>query len=412
MAGALALASVVALGGGVAAAQEDGAIEVTGELTVVVGSVDSEVKSDADAVIRAKGSRILENGIEVGAAASLRADAQAPSDSFAGGRYSSILAGGDRGVGPDGGDVFLEGAYLFARGSFGSIHVGRDSGIASQLAVTSPTIFRAIGVNDWRTDLTGLNDVHTINDFSGQSTKFTYMPPSGLFGGVIGQVQLGLSYTPELSTCGDDGCAPEDGFAEGIDLSVLGADQRWQDVVETALYYSNGISVGEEPLRFGLSASYVRAEEDNDLPGAGLVVPLLGDYSSYALGLNVAYGNLTVGGSVKSTNAGLAEARDEDYLAFDAGLTFEAGEWNFMLGYGAADTDRDAALLIGPTVPNFGQVDRFDRETQTAQAGISYVFDHGVTLGAAAQFVDSEKAAVLGGPEEAAAVMFESSIKF
>ena len=399
---------------GIAAlAQDPDPIEVTGSMSVVVGSVDGDLEADADARLQATGSTVLDSGLELGAVASVRADGDAVSGQFGGGRYSSLLAGGTRGDGGDSGDVFLEGAYLFARGGFGSLHIGRDQGVASRLAVTSPTIFRSIGVNDWQTDLTGLNDVHTVNDFSGQATKFTYMPPGGLFGGAIGQLQLGLSYAPSLGECGEGRCSPVAGFLVDSSGSLVAPEQSWRDVLETAVYYENGLDLGQEPLTIGFSASYVRADEDGPSPETvDALGPLFGDYRSYAVGLNLAIGNFTLGGSVKSTNTGLNEDRDEDYLAFDAGVTYAAGEWNFMLGYGAADAARDASLLVNPNTDVPFLANGLDRETQTAQAGISYVFDHGVTLGAAAQFVDSEKGDVLGGPEEAAAIVFESSIKF
>lgn len=393
-------------------AQDPKPIDITGKIVMVPGIVDGNTEFDADAELRAKASTVLENGIELGGGASVRADADDPSERYAGGRYSSPLSGGDRGVGDDAADIYLEGVYLFARGGFGSVHVGRDAGVASRLAVTSPTIFESIGVNDWRSDLTGLNDVHTVNDFSGMSPKVTYMPPAGLLGGIVGQVQLGLSYAPELEACGDDGCAPVAGFAYGDNSAQVAAGQSWQDVVETAVYYQNGFDVGEDPLRIGVSASYMRARDNNASTVLSEVLqPLFDDYKAYAFGLNLAYRNVTVGGSVKSTNTGLDKDRDEDYLAFDAGITFEAGEWNFMVGYGAADAERDASLLLNPTLDSPLPL-RLDRQTQTAQAGISYVFDHGVTLGAAAQFVDSEKDVAVGGPEEAAVIVLESSFKF
>ena len=91
---------------GVAAAQDE-PIEVSGEFSVVTGIVDGDVVSDADAELTVTATHVLENGVELGASGSVRADADQPSTFFAGGRYSSLLSGGDRGVGPDGGDVFL-----------------------------------------------------------------------------------------------------------------------------------------------------------------------------------------------------------------------------------------------------------------------------------------------------------------
>ncbi|WOI53222.1 porin [Parvularcula sp. LCG005] len=407
-----ATATFALFAGDGAFAQEPDPIEVKGELTIVTGLVDGELKSDANARLSATSSTVLQNGIELGGSATVRANGNEPAHRYAGGRYSSLLSGGTRGLGSDDGDVFLEGAYLFAKGGFGSVNIGHDAGVASRLAVTSPSIFRSIGVNDWQTDLTGLNDVHTVNDFSGQSAKISYMPPPGLLGGLIGQFQLGLSYAPEIGDCSADGCAPVSGFVVGPNGDLVSVEQSWQDVLETAVYYQNGIDIGKSPLTVGLSASYVHAEDGGDQTVDEALQPLFGDYRSYAVGMNVAYGNLTVGGSLKSSNAGLNQDRDEDYLAFDAGVTYETGEWNFMLGYGAAEAERDAALLVGPVLNGTLVPLGLDRQTQTAQAGISYVFDRGVTLGAAAQYVDSDKADALGGPEKAGAIVFESSIKF
>lgn len=414
--GAVSLLALCCVASGTATAQDSG-LDLSGEGSAAAGLIDGHVRGDADALIRAEGTTILSSGLELGIGTALRLDGQQPHQTFAGGRYSSLLSGGTRGLGPRDGDLFVEGAYLFARGGLGSLYLGRDDGIASRLAVTSPSIFRSVRVSDWRTDLTGLNDVHTVNDFSGTATKVTYMPPTGLFGGVVGQFELGLSYAPRLSECGTDNCAPEDGFVVALTpdgaAAAVPTGQAWRDVVEAALYYQNDIKVDGEPLALGLGASYVSAREDGAPLAVGATPAFaLDDYRAYAFGLNLNYGPLTIGGSVKSTNAGLATGdQAEDYLAFDAGVTYETGDWNFMLGFGAADAERDAGLLVAPRTP---QVLPFalDRRTQTAQAGVSKALGQGVRLGVAAQFVDSDKPDPLGGDEDAAAIVLESSIQF
>lgn len=406
-------ALALALSAAPALAQDEDGLRLSGEVSAVAGLAEGDGAADADALVRAEGAHVLASGLELGAGAALRADGQRPYRTWTGGRYSSLLAGGTRGVGPADADLFLEGAYLFARGGLGSVYLGRDEGAAQRLAVTSPSIFRSVRVGDWRTDVTGLNDVHVVNDFSGTATKVTYMPPAGLFGGAIGQLRLGVSYAPSLGSCAGD-CAPQDGFllATGEDGEArLFADQAWRDVVEAALYYQKGIGLAGDDLRLGLGASYVHAAED-ERPASPLGVPglALDDYRAVAVGMNLAYGGLTVGGSVKSTNAGLAE-HGQDYLAFDAGLTYEAGDWSFMLGYGAAEAGRDAGLLVGPAAA--GPVPyALDRRTQTAQAGVSKALGQGVTLGVAAQFVDADKPDPLGGAKDAAAIVLESSIRF
>lgn len=374
-------------------------VEVDGQASAVAAVTDDgDVKGDGDLDIRVIGSTILPNGLEVGAGVSARVDGDQPGHMWGAGRYSGALIGGPRGVGPLNSDAYLQSAYAYVRGGFGEIAAGRESGVARTLAITSPTIFTAVGVNDWRTDVTGLNDVHTVNDFSGYSTKFSYMPPANFLGGVLGGLQLGVSYTPSLKECGAAACAPSGGFA---DSSTPGLPQEiaWRDVVEAALYYQKELRLGGgEGIKIGLGASYVTANEQPDLVGS-----VLGGYDSYSVGLNLAYRGFTLGGSVKSTNAGFAEFDRDGYLAFDAGLTYEAGQWGFMVGYGSSDAGRDASNPLNPA---------FFRQTQAAQAGVTYLIGRGITIGAAAQYVTSDKPDAIGGNEDAAALIFESSIKF
>lgn len=377
-------------------------VDVSGEASVVAGVSDGKEAADADAEVRVKGSTVLDNGVEVGAVVEGRLDGQQPSQMYGGGRYSSLLIGGPRGVWPMSSDAFVQGAYAYARGGFGQVIVGRDHGVARTLAVTSPTIFRAINVNDWRTDLSGLNDVHTVNDFSGYSTKFTYMAPANMMGGVLGGLQIGVSYAPSLKNCGDRLCAPETGFILAPDGTLLNETAHWENVVEGALYYQKGVKVGEDRLLVGVGASVVTANED-----VQALSSLYGDYEAYSLGLNLGYRGITIGGSVKTTNAGLADLDEDGYLAFDAGVTFRTGEdrgdWGFMLGYGQAEASPIGANPAEPIL---------FRDTQTAQAGVTYFINRGITIGAAAQYVESKKPAAAGGQEEAASVVIESSIKF
>ncbi|MEX0645885.1 MAG: porin [Parvularculaceae bacterium] len=394
--------SASALAGGAAEAADAVKVEASGEASVVAGAVDGDAKADGDAEIEVKGSTVLDSGLEVGAIVKARIDGQQPYQLYGGGRYSSLLIGGPRGVAPMDADAYIEGASAYARGGFGHLIVGRDQGVARTLAVTSPTIFRAINVNDWRTDLSGLNDVHTVNDFSGYATKITYMPPANFLGGFFGGLQLGISYSPSLRNCGERLCAPEAGFVIAPDGTMLIETSHWEDVVEGALYYQKGVKLGDDRLLLGVGASVVTAQED-----ARALSQLFGDYEAYSVGLNLGFRGITLGGSVKSTNAGLANLDEEGYLAFDAGVTFrtgeEKGDWGFMLGYGQSEAN---AIGVNPADPILF------RDTQTAQAGVTYFVGRGITIGAAAQFVESTKPASAGGQEEAATVVIESSIKF
>ncbi|MEZ5892698.1 MAG: porin [Parvularculaceae bacterium] len=399
--GVIAAGAVSALALSPAFAADPVKFEVDGEVSVAAGLVDGDAKADADAEIRIKGSTVLENGLELGAVVEGRVDGQQPNQFYAGGRYSSMLIGGPRGVGPMASDAYVQGAYGYVRGAFGQLIVGRDNGVGRTFAVTAPTIFRAANVNDWRTDLSGLNDVHTVNDFSGYSTKFTYLPPANFLGGALGGLQLGVSYSPALAHCGKDLCAPEDRLLIAPNGQLLTEASRWEDVVEAAAYYQKQLG-GRDGVLIGVGASYVTASED-----ARSLSPLFDDYRAYAVGLNLGFRGLTVGGSVKTTNSGLADTDKDGYLAFDAGITFKTGEdkgdWGLMLGYGQSDAE-----VVGPVATQ----PLIFRDTQTAQAGVTYFIGRGITIGAAAQYVESTKPASAGGQEEAATVVIESSIKF
>ena len=379
-------------------------IEVSGFASSVGGVSDGDLAGDIDADVEVKGSTLLDNGIEVGAVVEGRLDGQQPSSLFAGGRYSSLLIGGPRGVAPVSSDAFVQGAYAYARGSFGHVIIGRDHGVARTLAVTSPTIFQSFNVNDWRTDLSGLNDVHTVNDFTGNASKLSYLPPANFLGGVIGGLQLGVSYSPTLNNCGERLCSPEAGIDVSPDGTLLTESSNWEDAVEAALYYQTGINLGgSQRLQLGLGASYVTADED-----AKAELDIFDDYEAYSVGLNLAYRGITVGGSIKTTNAGLAATTEEDgYLAFDAGVTYRTGEESgdvaLMLGYGQSEANLVGVNPLNPTL---------FRDTETAQVGFSYVLSRGISVGAAAQYVESRSPLDVGGNEEATTVVIESSIKF
>ena len=245
--------------------------------------------------------------------------------------------------------------------------------------------------------------MHTVNDFTGYATKVSYFPPANFLGGVLGGFQFGVSYSPRLSSCKDDLCAPQDGLLFTPEGVLLSEASTWDNALEVALYYQKDIKVTDfDGLRVGLGASYVTADE-NTLVSS----PVFGDYNAVSLGLNLGYRGITIGGSLKTTNSGLSIGDDDNYLAFDAGVTFqtgqEGGDWGVMLGYGRSEAD-----LIGPNL----LTQSLFQDTQTAQAGITYFVAPGITIGAAAQFVESKRPEAAGGQEETTSVVIESSIKF
>ncbi|MBY0423566.1 MAG: hypothetical protein K2Q06_14765, partial [Parvularculaceae bacterium] len=183
---------------------------------------------------------------------------------------------------------------------------------------------------------------------------------------------------------------------------LLNEASRWQDAVEGAFFLQKQLGAGRDALLVGVGGSVVSAQQD-----ARVAAPVFADYRAYSVGLNLGYRGITLGGSVKTTNAGLAALDGDGYFAFDAGVTYKTGEnkgdWGFMLGYGQSDATVAGAAPTDPLI---------FRDTHTAQAGVSFVPKRGITIGAAAQYVESKKPATTGGQKEAGAVVLEASIKF
>ena len=387
-----------------AAAADPVEFDVDGKASLVAGVSGGDAAGDIDAELRVTGSTVFASGLEVGAVLETRLDGQQPGRIYGGGRYSSFLIGGGRGLGPNNNsDLFLQGAYAYARGAFGEFIVGKDHGVARTLAVKSPTIFQSFNVNDWRTDLSELNDVHTVNDVSGNATKISYLPPANFLGGPLGSLRFGVSYSPQLSNCSENNCTPEERLLISPEAMLRNELSSWDDAIEAALYYQKGLRVSaKDELLIGFGASYVSADENSLEP-----TPVFGDYEAMSLGLNLGYRGITIGGSVKTTNAGLSEGENDNYLAFDAGVTYrtgeDAGDWGIMLGYGRSEAD-----IIGPNLVN----PSLFQDTQTAQAGVTYHVAPGITVGAAAQFTESRNSIAGSGDEEAATVVIESSIRF
>jgi hypothetical protein len=302
-----------------------------------------------------------------------------------GGPYPSILVESNRTSAPPLLERRPEQATLSARSAAGDV-------VVSRTPIAAPD-FRAISVEDWRQDFDRAAP-------GAYATSVAFAPA----GKTLSGLQVGLAYSPSLRQCADGLCAPGGGITLAPDGRLVTETPRFDDVVEASLFYQKRLS--SDGFLLGVGARYVDAAES-----AQRVSPLIGGYQAYSLGVNLGYRGVTIGGSVKSSNAGLAAASlgdNDDYLAFDAGITFRSGEergdWGFMLGYGQSE-----ANVIGPNPVN----PTLFRDTQRAQAGVTYFIGRGVTIGAAAQYSEANKAgAAVGEPADATTVVIESSIKF
>lgn len=274
------------------------------------------------------------------------------------------------------GQFQLESAHVFLRSAYGDVTVGRDDGAAYLFSLGAPTLL-AMGASNSAVDYTGYDSVKTINDASGFAAKATYTSPR-LLGDQIGVgVQLGASYTPKADACGVDYC---------VDRDVTGVIRPdIEDVIEAGLAldrtFENGMSVEG-------TFTYARGSETSGLNG-------LDDLESFGAGLELGYGDWTLGGSWLQSNNGLL---DGDYTAYDAGVTWKPGALGFTLGYGHAKDDN------------------VNLTSDQAVFGVTYDFDK-FTLGTGVQYIDRTSDGLVGGvltplDQTATSVFVQGGFKF
>ena len=270
----------------------------------------------------------------------------------------------------------LESAHLFLRSAYGDVTIGRDDGAAYLFSLGAPSLL-AVGASNSPVDYTGYDSVKTVNDASGFSEKITYTSPR-LLGDQIGVgVQFGASYALDADVCGVDYCNGK---------NITGVIQpEIEDVMELGLAldrtFENGLSVE-------LTGTYARGSETSGLAG-------LDDLQSFGTGLELGYGDWTLGGSYLQSNNGLL---DGDYTAYDAGLTWKPSALGFTLGYGHAEDD------------NVGL------KSDQATFGVTYDFNK-FTVGTGVQYVNREVNGVaLGIPttldQKATSVFVQGGFKF
>lgn len=272
--------------------------------------------------------------------------------------------------------IAVESAHIFLRSAYGDVTVGRDDGAAYLFSLGAP-ILLAVGASNSPVDYTGYDSVKTVNDASGFAEKITYTSPR-LLGDQIGVgVQIGASYALDADVCGVDYCN-----GKNID-GVL--QPEIEDVLEVGLALDRTFANG---LKAELTGTYARGSESSGLAG-------LDDLESYGAGLELEYGDWTLGGSFLQSNNGLL---DGDYTAYDAGLTWKPGALGFTLGYGHAKDDN-----VGLTA---------DQGT----FGVTYDFEK-FTLGTGIQYVDRDIQGLVGGvpttlDQRATSVFIQGGFKF
>ncbi|WP_417812035.1 porin [Thalassospira alkalitolerans] len=314
---------------GQAQASEPIKLSVGGYMNQWAGYADQEVGDrnnafQSDTEIHFKGSTILDNGIEVGAVVEL--EGETSSDQ-------------------------IDEQYLYINGNFGRIEMGKNDSAADSMQIVAPAV-GPVGINDGDLDIwvnAYLIDTTVPN---GDQNRVTYFTPS------IGGFRAGVSFADDSGKNGSFGKEVSNGEISGLHSDTSGSGDN---IVSGALEYTadlNGVSLG-------VSAIGENWGEGNLVGG----------------GLNVGFGNVTVGGSYSHTDDdyGFSEgsSNPDDTDQFDVGVSYEMDAAAVSLTYGYAE---------------YGNGSRGDGtgEISTADLGLSYTLGAGVAWKSSVFWFDDE----------------------
>jgi hypothetical protein len=231
-------------------------------------------------------------------------------------------------------------------GSFGTLAIGAIDGATDALhgGPAGATAFTAIGdgtglLCDWAAAQSGCA-IDTDADESNDSLKISYYTPT--FSGF----QAGVSWAPTGNA--DEGGTSSNGFIEDGNIIELGAGYSGE---------FGGFSIG-----IGGGAAF---GED----GSGLD-------TSYGGSLNIGFAGFTVGGAIQNSDNGTTESS-----GYAVGANYATGPWLFGMQF--------AQGLDGAQEDQMG-----------VSAGIDYALAPGITVGATAEWLDSDDAVIVTSPAE------------
>ncbi|MBO9506828.1 porin [Thalassospira sp. A3_1] len=221
--------------------------------------------------------------------------------------------------------------YMFVNGGFGRVEMGKNDSAADAMGVTAPAV-GPVGVNDG--DMSNWANVELIDTVpsSGDQKRVTYYSP------VLGGFRAGISYADQDTSTNDNEKA-----------------NNGENVVSVGLEYKGDF----DGFSLGLSA-----EGENNNEG-----------NWYGAGVNVGFGNFTVGGSYGLTEddynqANGAAPRADDTEAFDIGVSYAMDAAAVSLTYGYEETG--------------------DNEVQAVDLGFAYTLGAGVAWKSSVFWFDEE----------------------
>ena len=331
-----------------------GAIAAVFDADLGAGGATDErtIRFAREAEVHFKGSTTLDNGVEVG--------------------VKFELEGGDAGADS------LDEAYIWVEGAFGEFQFGDQDGVGDQMPIVAPSPFLEHFAND--TDLDPIGGVfdgtavgaigtgpNTVADFSGDATKIIYFTPR------LAGFQAGLSFAPENTELSGD---------ETYSDAISGQALTYENIFEAGLTWEYGFN----GVDLGASFVYVTGEEN----GAA------NDLDDWALGASVGFAGFTVGGAYGEKES--ASIGNEEYKAWDIGVTYGTGPWTFGVEY--AEANVDGAAGAGDPV-----------EDTAIIGGVAYSLGGGANVSLGYKYGEGA-GTTNGGTREGSALFTEFGVKF
>ncbi len=317
----------------ISSAQNGWETELKSEAVIVLAPNVADIRGQDgeqilyEAGIRLKAEYVLESGLEIGARGALRVQKDHPARAGFSGRTPAFANLGHRArgafsglstaqsneqIGPRGS---LESAYIYAKGRYGEVTAGRDTGVAARFHQGAPSVFSHARISNGFLDPSALSFVRTRNDLTGPAAKISYTTPR-----LLG-VRAGASFTPKANVRGLDR-DPARNFANS-DLP------RVENATEIALDIKRRLRQSGARLR-----GYVGYSQGQTDTGQ---VPSVryGDVQTFSFGGEAKFDSLKLGASYLSSNNGI-EGISADYSAWALGAKKEVYGLDWSAGIGGA----------------------------------------------------------------------------
>lgn len=214
--------------------------------------------------------------------------------------------------------------FLFVNGGFGRIEMGKNDSVADSMGITAPSVGPVNPSDGGTEDWANLTNVIDTVPSSGDQNRFSYFTPT------MGGFRAGVSFA--------DDSTQNDTVGSGDNI-VSGAVTFNHDF--------DGVTLG------------VSVEGENQA-----------DDNWYGAGVNVGFGNFTVGGSYGKVDPDVGKETD----AFDLGVTYAMDAASVSLSYAYQDDSKD------------------NIENQGLSAGLVYTLGAGVSWQSSVFWFEEDKA--------------------